>query len=185
MNPAVLDNAVPRGLIAAALATWPDARWPHWHRYELHGTKFATKDADRLTPACFRLIDLLTALHPADVLGCEDGGMFPDLDLHGAGMHWIPRGGWLDRHVDGAVHPLTDWRRRANTILYLESCVGGELVIGDQRIAPQPGRVVIFETHDHAFHAVQPVTEGNRRSLSLFWWDLQPVLSNRTAAAFS
>lgn len=180
----VLDNVVSAGLVNAALATWPEPTWPHWYRYDQHGTKYASKDVLRLPDACRKLIDRILDLHPASLLNLPDTGLFPDLDLHGAGMHWIPTGGWLDRHVDGAVHPLTGWRRRANTILYLEECTGGQLCVSGKEIDPFPGRIVIFETHDQAYHEVKPVTAGNRRSLSLFWWDHGFTDSTRTTAQF-
>jgi hypothetical protein len=152
-------------LCRAAAATWPAPDWPHWHLYQTADShKRATKDPDRLTPACRRLLQEMA------VLTCPDG-TFPDLDLHGAGMHWLQEGGYLARHRDGEVHPLTGWYRRWNAILFVSECEGGELVVdGQEPLQPRVGRLVTFDSQIP--HEVRPVTGGKRKSLSLFWWSL-------------
>lgn len=178
MSITVRDNTMPQGLIDAALATWPDERWPHWHLYSgEYGVKRASKDPERLPAPCRILVERMAAI---DIPGC-----FPDLDLHGAGMHWIPSGGRLSRHIDSNIHPLTGWRRRANTILFLEGCGGGELKIMGQLITPKSGRTVHFDCGEDCWHEVLPVESGNRRTLSLFWWDHGTVEQERLAAQFA
>ena len=164
-----------RGLINAALATFPLEHWCGWHRYTgKQGEKFATKDSLRITPASKLLIDLMAAIEVGE-------GCFPDLDLHGAGMHWIKEGGSLPLHRDAQTHPLTGWTRRFNAILFLESCDGGELRFEDtgEEIQPEAGRLIIFPVNSP--HQVLPVKKGNRRTLSLFWWDLSESDGNLNA----
>lgn len=163
----VVDDFAPIGLINAARATWPAATWEHWHRYAgEHGDKFASKDAARLPAACQLLIARMVEVVSDD--------SWPDLSLHGAGMHWIPKGGRLPLHYDAATHPLTGWQRRWNAVLYLDHCDGGELVFRDgvldeiDRVIPQVNRLAVFATDKS--HEVLPVIDGDRRSLSLFWW---------------
>ena len=153
-------------LVEACRATWPNAHWPHWHKYaDQNSIKYATKDPDRLNPAAKMLIQRMADLP-------VEAGWFPDLDLHGAGMHWIPEGGHLERHLDGQVHPLNGWYRKANAILFLDHCEGGELCVeGLEPIHPQPGKLVMFAADQ--WHEVRKVVSGNRRSLSLFWWSLK------------
>lgn len=152
-------------LVEAARATWPSETWPHWHKYsDNNAVKYATKDPARVTAPVSELIRRMAALP-------VDSGWFPDLDLHGAGMHWIPPGGHLGRHLDGAVHPLTNWFRKGNAILFLDRCEGGELAIdGQDPIVPEPGKLIMFSSDQ--WHEVRPVIAGDRRSVSLFWWGI-------------
>lgn len=158
----------PIGLINAASAQWPSREWPYWHRYTgKYGDKFASKDPARLPIACMELIRLMS------VLSVGDDGCFPDLDLHAAGMHWIPEGGRLPLHKDAEVHPLKGWRRRFNAVLYLDDCKGGELKFDTgQTVKSTRNTLVMFPVSRP--HEVLPVVKGNRRSLSLFWWDCEP-----------
>lgn len=161
----VFENCYPKGLINAALATWPDERWSGWHRYTgEQGDKFATKDSLRLPAACQLLINMMAKFQVPE-------GCFPDLDLHGAGMHWIKEGGRLPLHRDAQTHPLTGWTRRVNAVLFLESCEGGELRfnVGGEVIEPKAGKIVRFPVDQP--HEVLKVKGGQRRTLSLFWWD--------------
>lgn len=163
----ILRNYYP-SLVEAARATWPRADWPHWHKYsDANSVKYATKDPARVTAAVAELIRAMSILNVPE-------GCFPDLDLHGAGMHWIPEGGHLGSHIDAQRHPLTGWKRRCNAILYLDRCEGGELVIdGYGDVTPEPGLLLMFDTAIR--HEVRRVTAGNRRSISLFWWSVEPI----------
>lgn len=168
----------PTGLINAALAQWPARDWSHWHRYTgEHGDKLASKDPARLPTACLELIRLMA------VMNVGDDGCFPDLDLHAAGMHWIPEGGCLPLHRDAEVHPLKGWRRRFNAVLYLDSCEGGQLRFDTgQTVHSFRNTLVMFPVLKP--HEVLPVTKGDRRSLSLFWWDHEPC-SGETHSDFN
>lgn len=166
MHLTIVDDFAAPGLIEAARATWPDERWPHWHRYTgEHGDKLASKDADRLPAACRLLVARMAEL-------AVPAGCFPDLDLHGAGMHWLRRGARLPRHLDAQRHPLLGWRRRFNAILYLDTCSGGDLRLEHQgrevAVQPRVNRLAMFAADPP--HEVTEVTDGDRRSLSLFWW---------------
>lgn len=151
-------------LVRAAAACWPDARWPHWHKYsDRNAVKFASKDAGRIIAPCKLLIQRLAELDVPE-------GLFPDLELHGAGMHWLPQGGRLEWHHDGERHPLLGWKRELNAVLFLSECDGGELETEHDLVTPVLGEVVIFDAS--VKHRVRPVTNGDRKTLSLFWWSL-------------
>src|SRR6185312_16508930 len=91
---AVWDDWVSPELCRAACAEWPDERWPHWLRYDgKRGTKFATRDPLRVPPICQEIIRDLLQLPLERLTGLA--GAFPDANLYGAGMHWIPPGGEL------------------------------------------------------------------------------------------
>lgn len=187
----IIDNFAPRSLVNAALIEWPDATWQHWHKYaDQHATKFATKDIERLPSACRMLFASICSLDIERITGIE--GLFPDLNAYGAGLHWLPLGGRLGIHLDSATHPLTGWSRRLSASLYLTDCDSGDLVLCDssaneaERVEPQPGRLVLFETDATAYHGVPDVVtaEGGRKSIALFFWSLTEPLNSRIAAEF-
>jgi len=164
-------------LVRAANQEWPEPDWPYWHLYSNEDSvKRASKDPCRLTPSC-KLLLAKMAEHPVD------DGLFPDMALHGAGMHEIPEGGHLSLHKDSERHPAKPWFRKLNMVLFLSECEGGELEIeGQSLIIPEPGKAVVFSPG--LSHQVLPVTAGSRRSLSLFWWGLDGD-GDTTSARFS
>lgn len=175
-----IDNFAPIGLVNAALSEWPRPDWRHWHSYTgENSVKRASKDAYRLPAACRMLVERMAVLDMPDEC-------FPDLELHGAGMHEIPDGGHLSRHLDGAVHPQTGWKRVVNAVLFLnDNYSGGELCFDDSQVIPEKNRLAIFETSEDSWHWVNRVEGGSRKTLSLFWWSMSEVDSNRTSAEFS
>jgi len=177
----VLNDWAPIGLVNAALAEWPAPDWRHWHSYyDANAVKRASKDASRIPRAASLLIERMAEI--------EMGESFPDLELHGAGLHEIPDGGHLAKHLDGAKHPQAGWARAANAVLFLnDDFRGGELVFhaSGQFVEPKKNRLVIFQTSDEEWHSVNQVSGGSRKTLSLFWWTLGPVESDRTCAEFS
>lgn len=184
----IRDDFAPPELLRAAAATWPRADWPYWHRYDDQcSRKFATRDPDRLPRAAQQLVDRIAELPVG-------GDAFPDFDLHGAGLHMLPPGGFLGRHRDGARHPLTDWTRIANAILFIDEWQddwGGQLCFYDDdgretaRVAPAFNRLALFRTPE-VWHSVLPVTGPvPRRTITLFWWSLQPSTQQRNRAEFA
>lgn len=106
-------------------------------------------------------------------------GLFKDPELFGAGLHCIPRGGFLKMHCDFNLHPK-GWLRRVNVLIYLNrvwrSSWGGQLQLGlgenARYIEPIGGRCVIFETNEVSWHGhPEPLvcpTNVQRRSLALY-----------------
>lgn len=184
----VKDNAFPLPLIAAANAEWPNEDWQHWHVYgDDHARKLATKDESRITPACRLLLHEMARF--VDPLLPEDS--FPDLSLHGAGMHELPDGGFLARHLDSdSYSQRPSWRRAASGVLYLnDGFSGGGFCLEESgeavRIEPKRNRLVLFRSSDDAWHWVEEVRGGSRRTLALFWWRIDNALSLRTRAQFA
>ncbi len=189
----VIENFAPPGLLRAVGATWPRDDWPHWHRYDdANAVKLGSKDAHRLPDAARQVLALLSQL---DVSAFASEA-FPDLDLHGAGLHAVLPGGHLGLHLDGAVHPLTGWRREVNAVLFVDDWRpewGGALEFWDrpdgaaiETIVPLRNRLVLFATGDAAWHRVAPVAGPlPRRTLSLFWWSLGVGDSDRLRAEFT
>jgi hypothetical protein len=107
-----------------------------------------------------------------------------DPHLHGAGLHFHPRGGKLDMHLDYSIHPLTGRERRLNLIVYLnrrwEPGWGGAIELWDESCArceasvlPAWNRAVLFRTSDISYHGLPrpircPPGDG-RRSLAVYY----------------
>jgi Rps23 Pro-64 3,4-dihydroxylase Tpa1-like proline 4-hydroxylase len=175
---------------------WPDERWPHWHRYEgKEGRKYASKDASRLPPACSEIVRHMLNVSVEKHLGIA--GTFPDVTLHGAGMHMIPPGGSLPLHLDGDHHPVTGWGRAVSLVLWLDdwpSENGGQLRLWDENktapivsVTPQPGRLAMFECGPKSWHDVSTVSEASpmpRRSLAVFFWTPTTAHHERSRAEF-
>lgn len=188
----VIDNAVSAGLLRAVAATWPRDDWPYWHKYDnADSQKLASKDAHRLPDAAKLVIAEMAKLDVSEFCG----DCFPDLDLHGAGLHSIPPEGHLGLHLDGAIHPLTDWRRECNAVLFVDDWWdgwGGGLQFWDatghslvETVLPARNRLVLFATGDHAWHRVSHVAGPKpRRTISLFWWSLATTEATRDRAEF-
>jgi Rps23 Pro-64 3,4-dihydroxylase Tpa1-like proline 4-hydroxylase len=112
-------------------------------------------------------------------------GLFADPELFGAGLHCIPRKGFLNMHVDFNAHPK-GWHRRVNVLIYLNEEWrdewNGHLQLGmgesAKFISPLGGRCVIFETNDKSWHG-HPLPlacprKVQRRSLALYLYTKEP-----------
>jgi hypothetical protein len=115
---------------------------------------------------------------------CDIPNIETDPHLHGAGLHYHPRGGKLDMHLDYSIHPLSGKERRLNLILYLNPAwreeYGGHLELWNsaftqcqQKILPRFNRAVIFQTSDISYHGMpHPITcpaDTGRQSLAIYY----------------
>ena len=188
----ILDNFIPPSMVSAALLEWPAPVWPYWHRYnDKTSKKYASKDILRLGPACLSIFNDICKLDICSLTG--DPEIFPDFSGYGAGMHWIPEGGFLGMHLDTAKHPITEWRREYSACLYLTPESSGDLVLADNpeftdshRVSPKAGTLVVFECTDSSYHGVPEVVEypGGRKSVAAFFWSTREVTATRTKADF-
>lgn len=99
----------------------------------------------------------------------------------GGGVHWIPTGGFLARHVDFAQNGQGLWRR-INCLIYLNdgwrSGDGGELELAAEKdgptvvqIEPVWNRTVVFETSDTSWHGhPEPLVRGPRVSFAGYYF---------------
>lgn len=195
MSFSIIKDAIPRSLLRAAEASWPSPEWPYWHRYNGHtANKFGSMDRSRIPPACIAALDAL-ALAVAPLVGDS----FIDYELHAAGMHMIPPGGFLGRHLDAEYHPIRPWRRTHSIVMNVNS-TWGELCGGQLRlesnldsepdtiIEVEPGQAVVFETPGvwHEVTRVNTDVSGlHRKTLALFAWTVDPTGHGKTSAQFS
>lgn len=107
--------------------------------------------------------------------------LIPDPYFFGGGFHNIPRGGFLNMHVDFNVHDKWKLDRRLNVLIFLnenwDTKWGGDLILGENkevRIPPLFNKTVIFETTDKSWHGhPEPLNcpEGeSRKSLALYYY---------------
>lgn len=175
--------------IEPQLKRW-QAAWPwnaNWLRYDSPGEcKLTLRDSIPET--------LSDALRWLDTL-CP-AGLVTDISRHGAALHMLPVGGFLDPHLDCDRHPATGYRRAQNAILFLDDFLpewGGDLHLYDSdlsgkatRITPKAGRVVVFDCDDESYHGVPGPVVGPipRRSLAVYWWEPVDWTPKRPRAQF-
>lgn len=192
MSIKIITDAIPRSLVLAAEAVWPSPDWQYWHRYNgATANKHGSMDRSRIPPACIAALDAL-ALAVIPYIGDS----FIDYDLHAAGMHMIPPGGFLGRHLDAECHPIRPWRRTHSIVMGVNSAWnpdhGGKLVIEsnldrqpDTIIFPEPGQAIIFETAGQWHEVTQVATDSQwRKTLALFAWQIDHKCDGRTSADF-
>lgn len=184
----VIPNAIPQSLCLAAEAAWPDPSWQYWHRYNgATANKYGSLDRSRIPAACLAALDAL-ALAVIPYIG----NSFIDYDLHAAGMHMMPPGGFLTRHLDAERHPIRPWRRTHSIVMSVNSAwgelCGGELIIEpDTVIGVEYGKAVIFETAGtwhHVNRVNTDVSKLHRKTLALFAWKIDDDCDGRTSAQF-
>jgi len=180
-----LYNVLPAAVLRSVSASWPSVDWNGWHRYKgFTADKYGLLHVSLLPEACREAIRLL-AISVADMV--EDS--FIDYDLHAAGLHQIPPGGFLGRHQDAEKHPLRPWVRTHSIILFLDNFQkedGGSLVLEpDILITPEANMAVVFQT-PNTWHYVQKTAETApmRRTLALFAWTESCGFEGATAARF-
>lgn len=187
MRVEIIENALPKHLLNAVVASWPEPSWQYWHRYKSDTSdKYGSMDRCRLPYAVQAALDSL-----AESLGpWLPDDCFWDHDCHAAGMHMIPPGGFLGRHLDAVRHPQRPWRRRFSVVCNVNSEWrnewGGSLVIdGRESITPRPGTAILFETAD-CWHQVARVSHDAefRKTLALFAWTSAENESGHTSAKF-
>mmetsp|Transcript_8728 Transcript_8728/g.13851 ORF Transcript_8728/g.13851 Transcript_8728/m.13851 type:complete len:260 (+) Transcript_8728:116-895(+) len=115
-----------------------------------------------------KLVALLQKI--TDIEGLEN-----DPHLHGAGLHYHPRGSRLEMHLDYSIHPVTKKERRVNLIVYMnkewQDQWGGHLNLWEgtldgmtkfaRKVAPHYNRAVLFRTSDISWHGMpDPVGGG-------------------------
>lgn len=133
-------------------------QWPCEEEFEKEAGAFQIKwNTPKLPPAAASVVSSINTADIESITGLDN--IFPDPDLVGAGLHCIPSGGFLKMHVDFNGHPYQKWTRKVNVLIYVNQSWdvdwGGDLVLGwkqSKRIAPMPGRAVIFETGEETWH---------------------------------
>ncbi len=159
--------------------TPPPPEWPGWEAVY-------SNDCERGKRATRQVFDwnadVLAAMHELTVLR-QAAHLFgvaawPDALLWGGGLQVIAPGGHLNTHLDANLHPNRRYSRRAVQMvcfLHYEWKVewGGEFYLADpagevvQTYAALPGRLVVFENTDLAYHGVLPTSPNATERVSV------------------
>jgi hypothetical protein len=155
------------------------------------GNKSTIERVLELGPSYRELDELVKSREFLDLIGTITGidELLYDPWYFGGGTHENRGGQDLDPHVDFNRHPMENWHRRLNLIVYLnpewEDAWGGSLELhSDPRardnqiklITPLFNRAVIFETTESSWHGfsriVLPEDRKNlsRRSIALYFY---------------
>lgn len=184
MNISVIDGLFSNELLVAANSSWPHADWPGWVLNDPRQPgKRVSGLADPLPRACAVLLAQM-ALLP------QGNGLIPDLGLWGAGLHEMPVGTSLDRHLDADVHGRLGLSRKLSAVLWIHDQWhrewGGELAFDSGLIVqPMPGRMVLFDSQGE-WHCVNRITAPAtlRLSLAMFWYSSTAPKNSSTRAFF-
>ena len=142
--------------------------------------KQTTELRDHLSNDCNFLLDSLTSREMVDKLSAITGiPLEPDFTRRCAGIQLMFPGGYLNTHLDAALHP-NGLERRANLILYLDNVShrsGGGLQLclpnGEavKTIYPAAGTAILWPCEDYSYHGVEQVslTSGVRYSAAAFY----------------
>lgn len=185
MSVEVLYDTIEPAILRAANAAWPEPDWLGWHRYTgPTANKFGSIHYSIFPRAVLAALDALAA-RVAPLIGDS----FIDYDFHAAGLHMLPPGGFLSRHLDAECHPLRPWKRTHSIVLFVNDDwaeeYGGRLRIeGKQRLWPDENLCVIFETQNQ-WHEVEPTSANApyRKTLALFAW-AKAECNGKTSAQF-
>ena len=161
------------------------------HYHDWIAEKKACNSWNRFSPLTYRTFSNLLSLDFVTRLSeiTEITPLYPDIGLHGGGMHMHKAGGNLAIHLDYSIHPKMNLQRKLNLILYLEEdydpAWGGGLEYWShdtdnnkpskkiKEIEPLFNRAVLFDTTQNSWHGFPtPITcpEGKmRKSFAVYY----------------
>lgn len=184
----IIQDAINHSLLHAVHATWPDVNWNGWHHYsgqdaEKYGTRSARDLSPLVTSCLYQMVEVASQY--------VEFGCFPDMELHGAGMHMLCPGGYLRKHLDSSVMESTGWKREYSCVLGVNPVWreqwGGRFVLDHTPSVPLFNQMVIFRTTENAYHWVEEVIGPEPRcTLAVFFWSKrEPADPSRTSARFT
>lgn len=191
MKKLLIDGFTDANVLRQIVGQWPTDGWStHNHK---NSKKRAIATLAQMPQVARRFLMSLNNQATIDYLSNEFGRkLIPDPwittqgVMFGGGLHDIQKGGFLNSHVDYNLHP-TGVYRRLNLLLYLNNWKegdGGELEIGDEKIAPYFNRCVVFETTEDSWHGHPNPwnSDESRKSLAVYYYsaDGEPVKAHST-----
>jgi Rps23 Pro-64 3,4-dihydroxylase Tpa1-like proline 4-hydroxylase len=165
---------------------FPTLDHPRWYQYNNPIEKKYSLNHFQDLPKFRRVFDTLQS--DAFIHKMKEITSIPNLEkdpfLHGAGLHYHPRGGKLDMHLDYSIHPITKKERRVNLIIYLNrewrEEWNGSLELWNneythcvKKILQQWNSDVLFRTSDISYHGMpRPFMcpeEMGRKSIAIYY----------------
>lgn len=188
----VIDGFLDRRFAEALLAQFPDFDKGNANNENREkGGKSVVEAVRRLGPAYQRLDDSIQGADFLAAIGHVTGidALLYDPYYLGGGTHNNRHGQGLDAHVDFNYHPVEEWHRRLNLIVYLNhewpEQWGGHLELHSDprrndnrvtRIAPLFNRAVLFETNEVSWHGFPLIDlpeaqrDATRKSVALYFY---------------
>lgn len=132
--------------------------------------KKTCNDWDKFSPITYKVFNELLSQNFIKKISKLTGTkiIYPDIGLHGGGMHMHKSGGNLAIHLDYSIHPKLNLQRKFNLIIYLEENYnpewGGSLELWshnyktnkplkkEKEIDPIFNRAVLFDTTQKSWH---------------------------------
>jgi hypothetical protein len=181
----VIDDFFPVESLNEVLAAFP-APDESWWQYSNPLERKWAKNTGLPAPIerfIMNLNDEIFIEYLEELTGIHD--LTPDFSFNGGGLHQISRGGKLDIHEDYNYHPLTNYHRRLNLLVYLnkdwQAEWKGNLELWNadmtecvKSIEPVFNRIVIFSTvpgSNHGHPDPLECPEGlTRKSIALYYY---------------
>ena len=125
---------------------------------------------NRFPPLTYKTFSNLLSLEFVSTISSITGisPLYPDIGLHGGGLHMSKSGGSLAVHLDYSIHPKLNLQRKLNLIVYLEEDYdpswGGSLQFWShdpennkplkkiKEVEPLFNRAILFDTTQHSWH---------------------------------
>jgi len=172
INYCVIDNFFEKRIALKLEKEFPNFSSNIWHEYNNPlEIKKTCNQWNLFTPLIYKVFNYLNSHHLVSFISKNlklKKLLLPDNGLHGGGLHIHKNGGKLNRHLDYAIHPKLNKKRKYNLIVYLNSKWkknwGGELGFWREnkgqpgelidKIYPKFNRAVFFDTSQNSWHGL-------------------------------
>ena len=197
----IIDNFLKTKTLLKIQKEFPKYNDKIWHEYSNYcENKKTCNQWNYFKPTVYSLFTFLNSEKFLVFLKqLFDQVVFADQGLHGGGLNIMKNGGNLNPHLDNNIHPKTFLKRKYNLILFIgddfKKSWGGELQLFHKNkfsnlkhgelfksIVPKKNRVVIFDTSQDSWHAVNLINAKNkifRRSIATYYFVSPKVIKNK------
>ncbi len=191
----IYDDAIPLTIAKQAYVKFPNASWNQYHFYnDGNASKYGQQEGadwgdDKILWA--EVASRIDARIANLARQC-----FADYTFYGSGLHYMPQGSFLRRHLDASCHAKTGWKREYSATLFLNPHYahgdGGVFTLHDdltdttQEVEPIFNRLILFRCNEFSSHSVSKVfSDYPRLSFSMFFFsEDEPVHPIRHKAKF-
>lgn len=194
-NHIIIDNFLENEYFNKVTESLPHTTKHFWEYMNPLEVKYALDRTDYMSEELVNVFNVLSHSKIVNkistIFGIED--LEYDPYMSGAGLHYHPRNGRLNMHLDYEQHPiLKDKQRRLNIILYLNKNWkkewNGSTDLWNKDMSkccfksyPVPNRALIFETTEQSWHGVPDkikCSEGMYRKTLAFYY-ISPLISKK------
>lgn len=202
----IIDNFLDLQTAKSIQEEFPDYNSPCWFEYNNPlEVKRACNSWYHFGSETYKLFSYLNSPTYVEYLkkitGIKD--LYPDIGLHGGGLHIMGTGGKLNIHLDYSLHPKLKLQRKLNLILYLtedwDSKWGGNLELwshDSKKNKPKEkivtvnnifNRAILFDTTQNSWHGFSDpiVCPENiyRKSIAVYYLTTPPENVDKRARA--